>query len=81
MRELKFRGLQHGEFVYGEFVYASLVNDFFNGKIINSYIYKLVDYDKTFCVDSNSIGQFTGLRDKNGKEVIGNIHQNPELLK
>lgn len=116
MREIKFRGkrLDNGEWLYGSLVIL-------NGR------YFIFDDANRHEVDPATVGEYTGLKDKNGKEiyegdivkwdecvadyrfitqiaevsynkssasfeplgeycyesfeVIGNIHDNPELLK
>ena len=124
MRVIKFRGKRHydGEWVYG----YPLIVDTEKYKSVNIVTMHEAYPDTlakvTTSVDFNSLGQFTGLHDKNGKEiyegdiirhkdmvkpyhviydghqftpndgfrslsypkhweVIGNIHDNPELLK
>ena len=118
MREIKFRGLNEetGEWVYGW--YTKLVEG------IRRFDAIIADVDgeltRFYIHNKETIGQFTGLHDKNGKEiyegdvlkdkyeyigtahwygsgfefintsgmmengndleVIGNIHENPELL-
>ena len=66
MRPIKFRGkcIEEGDVMYGEFVYGDLriiedKRDFYLIYTINSCVR----------VDKNTIGQFTGLHDKNGVEI------------
>lgn len=118
MREIKFRGqrLENKEWVYGSLV---VFHDWEGNRRI-----QIVDNTGSVHeVDPSTVGQYTGLKDKNGKviyegdivhwneyvgkvifknglfarkfknvsaslvslllvtEVIGNIHDNPELLK
>lgn len=134
MREILFRGkrLDNGEWVYGSFCMDALEQ--FNGLCGVDGFIRLYDKTKrkmqTHEVERETVGQYTGLNDKNGKkifegdiwnckgcigliiwckeesrfeavyeidgmrfenavsdirantvEVIGNIHDNPELLK
>ena len=112
MRTIKFRGkdIETGEWVYGDLIQRMG----FMPSILYPY-----EHDGKICyaecaVKRETVGQFTGLLDKNGKEiyegdiynynnpnaiycvggrfadnenrpsdvkVIGNIHDNPELLK
>ena len=130
MREILFRGkrIDKGEWAEGYFVYCKSEWDDESGRTAEiiphetDRIYKgeYNPYD-VYEVDLNTVGQFTGLTDKNGKrifegdilslrtgkphlvkfeeggfvltdtaipfryadkfEVIGNIHDNPELIK
>jgi len=59
-RTIKFRGkrIDNGEWVYGYYV---------NDTILGHRI--LCSTNHYFNVDAESIGQFTGITDKNGKEI------------
>ena len=61
MREIKFRGKTvNGKWLYGNLQVPS----------VNGVPYYMWDEDKFQCpVDENTIGQYTGLKDKNGKEI------------
>lgn len=64
MREIKFRGIQK---TTGSWIYGDLMHDTEGG----CYIYPMdsVGLYAANIVVATTVGEFTGLRDKNGKEI------------
>ena len=73
MREILFRGkMDNGEWVYGSFCMDALEQ--FNGLCGVDGFIRLYDKAKgkmqTYEVDRETVGQYTGLMDKNGKRIF-----------
>lgn len=77
MREILFRGKSIDKSYNGEWVYGGIIHqtDFYGDKVDRYYIMdgsKTIDYDigDREQVAMETIGQFTGLYDKNGNKIF-----------
>ena len=71
MREILFRGkrTENGEWVYGEyFGLCAVAND--DGEVALKYLIHQSNDEPLYSVDAETVGQYTGLTDKNGKKIF-----------
>ena len=62
MREILFRGKTAGDWCEGSLIYSPKEDQY--------YIPEHCGEELSFLVDANTVGQFTGLLDKNGKKIF-----------
>ena len=65
MRDIKFRGLYNGQWVYGCLLYGIGMR----GKEICQIEHVDASEHRVYDVPKESVGEFTGLQDKNGKDI------------
>ena len=65
MRAIKFRGKDNGHWVYGDYAHGS----FFNPETEEKTTRHIIISDFLHDVDPDTVGQFTGLHDINGREI------------
>lgn len=75
MREIEFRGkrVDNGEWVYGLPVYMNYIKEFTKHEWIDNLDNnKVKEYQTTadFQIEGETLGQYTGLEDKNGTKIF-----------
>lgn len=69
-REIKFRGKnESNQFIFGDLIQYENGDTAIFEKKITRYGYEATQISNRTKVDKETIGQFTGLQDKNGKEI------------
>jgi uncharacterized phage protein (TIGR01671 family) len=70
MREIKFRGkrIYSGIWICGDLIHQRIWSESINSFMIREYDWGFDNYIECE-IDANTIGQFTGLYDKNGVEI------------
>lgn len=72
-REIKFRGKnESNQFIFGDLIQYENGDTAIFEKKITRYGYEATQISNRTKVDKETIGQFTGLHDKNGKDVYEN---------
>ena len=72
MRKILFRGKRktNGKWIYGDYFRSKISNTELGGRVIHSITFFQNGEEFSYTIDPNTLGQFTGLTDKNGKKIF-----------